>query len=298
MKTLFLSVALAIVGFLLFSACSSSPASEKLLLAGSGWNKMVIIDKASKQVQWEYPLEAGWECNSAVWTPDGKILFSYKKGARLMDQDGNILWDIPASEGSEFQTARVLPDGNYLVASCGHPTRILEVNQAGDILFELNYETGIEDPHAQFRQIYKNAQGNYMIPLFQTAEIREISPKGEVVRTVKLPGNGYCVIPLPNGNYLAACGDSHCYVEFNLESGEILRTVKSGDIEGTEFCFVAQLLPTADGGLYICNWQGHDPTVADKHIPQLIEIDKSGKIVWDVNDNQNFGMISSISVVK
>ena len=297
MKTLFLSVALAITGFL-FSACSSSPASEKLLLAGSGWNKMVIIDKASKQVQWEYPLEAGWECNSAVWTPDGKSLFSYKQGARLMDQDGNILWNIPASEGSEFQTARVLPDGNYLVASCGHPARILEVNQAGDILFELNYETGIEDPHAQFRQIYKNAQGNYMMPLFQTAEVREISPKGEVVRTVKLPGNGYCVIPLPNGNYLAACGDSHCYVEFNLESGEILRTVKSGDIEGTEFCFVAQLLPTADGGLYICNWQGHDPTVADKHIPQLIEIDKSGKIVWDVNDNQNFGMISSISVVE
>ena len=93
MKTLFLSVALAITGFL-FSACSSSPASEKLLLAGSGWNKMVIIDKASKQVQWEYPLEAGWECNSAVWTPDGKILFSYKKGARLMDQDGNILWNF------------------------------------------------------------------------------------------------------------------------------------------------------------------------------------------------------------
>lgn len=296
MKTWFLSVALAITGFF-FSACSSS-SSEKLLLAGSGWNKMVIIDKASKQVQWEYPLEAGWECNSAVWTPDGKILFSYKKGARLMDQDGRILWNIPATEGSEFQTARVLPDGNYLVASCGHPARILEVNQAGDILFELNYETNIEDPHAQFRQIYKNAQGNYMMPLFQTAEVREVSPTGELVRTVKLPGNGYCVIPLPNGNYLAACGDSHCYVEFNLESGEILRTVKSGDIEGTEFCFVAQLLPTADGGLYICNWQGHDPTVADKHIPQLIEVDKNGKIVWDVNDNQNFGMISSISVVK
>ena len=29
-----------------------------------------------------------------------------------------------------------------------------------------------------------------------------------------------------------------------------------------------------------------------------MEIDKNGKIVWEVNDNKNFGMISSISVVK
>ena len=134
--------------------------------------------------------------------------------------------------------------------------------------------------------------------MFETADVRVFDVEGNLLRTIKMPGNMYCVSKLANGNYVGACGDSHRYVEFNLESGEILRTVNSGDIEGVEFCFVAQLLPTEDGGLYICNWQGHDPSVASKNIPQLMEIDKNGKIVWEVNDNKNFGMISSISVVK
>ena len=80
---------------------------------------------------------------------------------------------------------------------------------------------------------------------------------------------------------------------YNLHGG-----VEVG-IGAAVFLGIAVVVPLAeDGGLYICNWQGHDPSVASKNIPQLMEIDKNGKIVWEVNDNKNFGMISSISVVK
>ena len=287
---------LSLITLILFvSSCHQK--SEKLLLAGSGWEKIVIIDKTTKQIEWEYPLEKGWECNSAAWTPDGNILFSYSKGARLISLDGQTLWDIPALEGEEMQTAKVLDNGNYLLAACGHPARILEVTPKGKIERTTTYETGIEHPHAQFRQINKSAQGNYLIPLFQTAEVREINPEGKLIRSVKMPGNSFCVIPQKNGNYLTACGDAHCYAEFNLEEGKIIRTVESETIEGIVFCFVAQLLPSTNGGLFICNWQGHDPSVATKKIPQLIEIDKEGKVVWTINDNQNFGMISTVDII-
>ncbi|MFQ9021893.1 MAG: hypothetical protein ACLR6J_12240 [Parabacteroides merdae] len=49
--------------------------------------KIVIIDKNTKQVEWEHPLEKGWECNSAVATPDGNILFAYARGAKLIDRN-------------------------------------------------------------------------------------------------------------------------------------------------------------------------------------------------------------------
>ena len=64
----------------LFAATSCQQKAQKLLLAGSGWNKVVIIDKNTKQIEWEHPIQKGWECNSAVATPDGNILFAYKKG--------------------------------------------------------------------------------------------------------------------------------------------------------------------------------------------------------------------------
>ena len=72
---------------LLVTATSCEKKTEKLLLGGSGWNKIVIIDKNTKQVEWEHPLEKGWECNSAVATPDGNILFAYARGAKLIDRN-------------------------------------------------------------------------------------------------------------------------------------------------------------------------------------------------------------------
>ena len=129
----------------------------------------------------------------------------------------------------------------------------MEVNAKGEILSKTDFDTHIEQPHAQFRQVNKNKQGNYLVPLFATSEIREISP-----------------------------------------SGQLLKSVKVDDIEGAQLFFVAQLLPKRDGGLYICNWQGHDGEAAKGHYPQLIEINGAGKMVWDLNDNATFGMISSI----
>ena len=111
---------------------------------------------------------------------------------------------------------------------------------------------------------------------------------------MKVDGNPFSVAALDNGNYLVACGDAHCFIELNFETGDIVRKMNANDIEGAQLCFVAQLLPKRDGGLYICNWQGHDGEAAKGHYPQLIEINGAGKMVWDLNDNATFGMISSI----
>ena len=112
----------------LFFNISGKNKAEKLLLGGSGWNKIVIIDKDSKQIEWEHPLQKGWECNSVAATPDGNILFSYAKGAKVINRDHKEIWNITAPEGCEMQTARVLSNDNYLLAWTGHPAVIMEVS--------------------------------------------------------------------------------------------------------------------------------------------------------------------------
>lgn len=102
---------------LVCSACHE--ASHYLLLGGSGWDKIAIVNKNTKEIEWEHPLEKGWECNSVAVTPDRNILFSYSKGAKLITRDHEEVWNISAPEGCEMQTARVLPNGNYLLAWCG-----------------------------------------------------------------------------------------------------------------------------------------------------------------------------------
>lgn len=282
----------------LFSATSCQKKAQKLLLGGSGWNKIVIIDKNSKQVEWEHPLEKGWECNSVAATPDGNILFSYARGAKVIDREHNEIWNIAAPDSCEMQTARILPNGNYLLAWAGHPAVIMEVNPKGDILSQTDYETGIEEPHAQFRQVNKNARGNYLMPLFATSDVREISPEGELLKSTKLEGTPFCTNVLDNGSYWVACGDGHSLMEVNLDNGEVARRYGENDIKGARLFFVAQLLPSYGDGLYICNWQGHDKNATDANSPQLLEIDGLGRVVWSLNDNGKFGMISAISTIE
>lgn len=148
-----------------------------------------------------------------------------------------------------MQTARVLPNGNYLLAWCGYPATIMEVNAKGEILSKTDFDTHIEQPHAQFRQVNKNKQGNYLVPLFATSEIREISPSGQLLKSVKVDGNPFSVAALDNGNYLVACGDAHCFIELNFETGDIVRKVNENDIEEPSF----SLLPSCSlNGTVVC----------------------------------------------
>ncbi len=283
---------LAAAGLFILSSCTKP--AEQLLLAGSGWNKIALIDKNTKTIQWEYPLEKGWECNSVAATAEGNILFAYSKGAKLVTRDKQDVWNVPAPDSCEMQTARILPDGNFLLAWCGHPATILEVDKSGAIISRTEFDTGIEHPHAQFRQVAKNPAGNYMVPLFASSEVREIAPSGQTVKTVKVEGAPFSTAPLPNANWLVAGGDGHCVIELNFETGEAVRTIRQGDIAGAPLAFVAELLPTAAGGMYVCNWQGHGAGKA----PQLFEIDKNNQLVWAIEDTATFGMISAVCTVK
>lgn len=278
------------------TACSQK--AERLLLAGSGWNKIVIIDKESKAIEWEYPLERGWECNSVAATKSGDILLSYRRGARLIDQEKNTIWDWKAEEGCEIQTAKVLPDGKIMLGQCGVPATVFILNADGTLYNKTSVDIPLERPHSQFRQINRNKEGNYMIPVMGLRAVWEVSPEGKMLKSVEVPGNPFAVAQLPNKNWMVACGDASRYVELDFASGEIVRQVEKNSLEDITLFFVAEILPTRQGGMYICNWQGHDRTAVDSHSPQVFELDSSGKMVWSLNDNESFGMISAICPIR
>lgn len=283
---------------LFLSLASCRQEQVKLLIGGSGWNKIAIIDKESKEIEWEYPLEKGWECNSVSCTDDGNILFSYKKGARLVSSDHAVLWDIVSPEGCEMQTADVLPDGNILLAWTGHPSVILEADAHGNILSRTEFETGITKPHSQFRQVSKNSKGNYLIPLMGGNSIYEVSPSGTIVNEISPCSNYFSVLRENDSVYWVSCGDKHKFIKINIETGEVLKEIEEDDINGVRLFFVAGLTKSENGGLYVCNWQGHNKEARKASIPQLIEIDQSFDVVWSLNDNDRFGMISDVCIIK
>lgn len=287
-----------LVGFVwsFLTVMAAGPQPVKLLMGGSGWNKIVIIDKHTKQVEWEHPLQRGWECNSVAATPDGNVLFSYSRGAKVVTRDHREVWNIDAPSGCEMQTARVLDNGNYLLAWNGHPAVIMEVDARGTVLSRTEYETGIKHPHSQFRQVCKADNGNYLIPLFATSEVREVTPGGQLVKTLKLEGTPFTLQRASRGVYWVGCGDGHTLVKINWKTGRILKRYAEYDVTGVRLFFVAGLHPARKKGLYVCNWQGHSAEAKQAGSPQVLELDAKGRMVWSLNDSKRFGMISSVCV--
>ena len=272
--------------------CLFPSQAQHLLLGGSGWRKIAIVEKQTRKVVWEHPLEKGWECNNAVARPDGNILFSYKKGAKVITRDHKDVWDIPAPEGTEMQSVRVLKDGNCLLAWGGSPLTIMEVDaKTGKITSKTEFDTGIKNPHAQMRQVSKMDDGNYIVPIVSQGIINIVSPKGELVRKVTVAGNPFAVAQIKGSKYWVAGGDKHNLMEVDLATGKTIREIKDGDIKDVPFFFIAGIEHNKKS-TYVCSWQGH---AKGKTGPKVLELDKKGRLVWSIEPTDaGIGRVASV----
>jgi len=272
-------------------------AQDKILVAGSGNPFILLVDKQTGKVEWKHSLEKGEECNTVALTKDGNVLYSYKKGAKVVTWDHQVVWDFPAPDKTELQSATILRNGGFLLGICGNPARFIELDKKGRKVNETTFDLGIEKPHSHFRQVFQLKNKNYLIPVMAKRKVIEISRKGKLIAEHKIDGGAFSSLELSDGNLLLPCGDVHYYIVIDRNTGKELKRVTSQEVKGAALWFVAQILELSNKNLLICNWCGHTRgTVVD--VPQLIELDREGKAVWTLNDKQNIGLVSAACYLK
>lgn len=267
------------------TSCGPKPTGpqDKMLIAGSFWDTIAVVNKtAGNTIEWKYGLPAGSECNSVEILPgSGDVLLSYKKGARVIKRDsvGTVVWDFTdVADTAELQTATRLPDGGYLLAVCGTPMRIIELDSTGlNVRKEVKYDLGITPAHAQFRRVAKAANGNYLVPIITTGKVLEIKDDSTLVMEYNVGGNPFSVQELADGSLLVALGDGHSAIEIERTGGNLVKKIDT--VPGVALHFVAQTQRLANGNTLISNWQGHLPAEEQTAV-QLIEIDPAGTVVW------------------
>ncbi|MGL4779918.1 MAG: hypothetical protein ACRCXN_03695 [Bacteroidales bacterium] len=277
----------------LLSCGTTITAQKKILMGGSGWNKIVIIDKDTKTIEWEHPINPGEECNCVDYTKQGNILYAYRSGAKLIDKDKNVIWDFPVNpKTEELQTAKQLPDGGYLLGIAGSPLRVVELDKKGNKRFEITYDTGIADKHGQLRIIEKTPQKTYLIPLMESGKVIEIDKNGTLLNTISVAGNVFSAKMYGKNQILVSCGDGHCYQIFDRK-GNLIKQIKQDEFENVKLLFVAEIAPWKRN-LFITNWSGHSSHQSE---PTLIEVTPENEIVWSLNDKSVFKNISSIKLI-
>ena len=271
--------------------CISACKSEKLAIAGSGWDDIAIVNKKSGTIEWKHTLDPGDECNDIEVTPDGFILFAYSKGAKLINRKHETIWDYKANENEEIQTATRLKDGGYMIAVCGEPARIVELDRSGKQIKEISFLTLIFDIHNQFRQVTKNDSGMYLVPLINKRKVVYLSPEGRTKKTVFVGDDIFSVKELENQNLLVSCGRDSRFVEIDPEKPQKENKIITREIQGGVLRYVAEIYLYKNGHKLIANSNMYS---SDKSQPLLLEIDENDKVVWSLPYNKAIKNITAV----
>jgi hypothetical protein len=263
--------------------------SHRYITSGHGMKQIMIVNKQG-EVEWTYPTSG--RCNDVWQLSNGNVIFSDHNHVREVTLKKEIIWTYDIENGREVHS--ISPIGKkFLIGVSGSPAQLIELNKKGKATRIIELDTKIEKAHGQFRQVRKSRQGTYFAGLMKTGKLLEIDQKGNIVREIDLPGQGFTGIPLPNGNVLIACGDGHCILEIDRQN-KVVWELKDGDIPGIPLRFIAGLHRLPNGNTVVCNWGGHGYKGQQA---QIFEVSRDKQLIGSVFDNDLFTMPSTIQIL-
>ncbi len=243
-----------------------------------------LLSEAGETV-WEWPENTrdGW------MLPNGNILLVITRvngehGGRIVEvtRGGETVFRFDGTQ-SEINTVQPLPDGRLMLTEAGAQPRILEIDRDGKIRFELPLDCQTQDTHLQSRMTRKLANGNYLVPLMGEREVREYTPKGQVVWRAQTPHWPFTAIRLDNGNSVVTGTDGNQMFEFDAASA-VAWSLSNDDLAGDHLNGLcgAQRLP--NGNTVVTSYR------AKPGERKLTEVTPDKQVVWTYTDERPHGI--------
>jgi hypothetical protein len=256
------------------SARAEEPVQHSYLVLGS---RTAIIEEDGV-ASWEY---SGGSRDGFV-LPNGNVLLAYADRVEEVTRDSAVVfkYSLPATN-KEIGTAQRLYNGNTLITELGPAPRLLEVNAEGEIEIEVPLQPETDNAHMQTRMARQLRNGNYLVPHLLAFAVKEYSPDGKILNTLRTdlesiggrPAENwpFTAIRLDNGNTLVSLTHGNKAVEFDPQ-GKIIWKVTNEDVGGLfqDPCGAQRL---ANGNTVIGS-HGANRGVS------MIEVTPDRKIVW------------------
>ncbi len=268
---------------------STGPVKHRFLKSGCDSGSVAIV-AADGTIEWEYKITD--ETADSWLLSNGNVVFSFKTGVRELTPDKTVVWEYKGPANTEIQSCQPLENDQFLIgeAHSDGNSVLLEMGRDKKVTKTINIKTGT-DTHAEFRQVRKTPAGTYLVTQQRTGgKAQEYDATGKLLRT--FPCGRYVAIRLPDSNTLIACGDDHRIIEVDA-SDKIVWEVKESDIPNNKLLFVAGLQRLPNGNTVVANWSGHVGSVTQ---PQVFEITRDKKVVWEVKDAK-LALISSVHIL-
>jgi hypothetical protein len=281
------------------STCAADTPAYRVLGQDKGH---VAIVNANGEVEWETP--CAYNSHDIALLSNGNLLLHAGPSTVVeMTPEKKIVWKYEAKPKMgytghvEVHAFQRLDDGLTMVAESGN-RRIVEVDRSGKIVREIPLTVNHPDPHRDTRLARKLANGHYLVCHEGDGAVREYDNDGKVVWSYTLdlagrprsPGHGpeghgtelFGALRRENGNTIIAGGNNNRVVEVDMD-GKIVWSLGHDELPGIRLAWVTTLQLLPNGNLIVGNCH------AGESNPQLFEVTRDKKVVWQFRDFKHFG---------
>ena len=277
------------LGLIVTAMCSAwaqevdtSPSRHDFFYAGQSKQRRMFIVKDG-QVGWSYDdrLKRG-EISDAILMSDGHILVAHQYGLAEVTQNSETVWSYAAPEGTEIHTVQPIGRNHVVFVQNGKPAKavVMEI-PACRIVRE--FELPINEKgsvHGQFRNARLSSRGTLLVANMGMGCIHEFTSDGKEIDrwSGMLP---WSVQEMPKTGNLLITGRKGKIQEINRR-GETVWELNTTDYGVTQPQKTVRL---KDGGHIINNWYNEwnkEPMDTANAPVQAIEVDKDGKLVWQL----------------
>ena len=268
--------------------------------AGQSKQRRMFIVK-NGQVAWAYQdqLKRG-EISDAILMSDGHILVAHQYGIAEIAQDGSTVWQYAAPEGTEIHTIQPIGKKHVVFVQNGKPAKAV-VMEIPTCRIVREFELPISEKgsvHGQFRNARLSSRGTLLVANMALGCIHEFTCDGKEVDR----WNGFLpwsVQEMPKTGNLLITGRKGKIQEINRQ-GETVWELNTTDYGVTQPQKTVRL---SNGNHLINNWynEWNKEPMDTLHAPvQAIEIDKDGKLVWQlcVWKNPDLGPSTTIQLLN
>lgn len=287
----------------LVTLAAEAPAADKVahrVLAADKGHVALVDDNGS--VAWEYPIRG--DAHDLWLLPSGNILLPADPTTVVeVTPDKKVVWRYEAKPKDgykgrvEVHAFQRLADGRTMVAESGN-ARLVEVDGDGRVVKVVPLTVDHPNPHRDTRMARKLDDGHYLVCHEGDGAVREYDGDGRVVWAYQLDlggrprsdghgpeGHGtevFGAVRLPGGNTLIAAGNGNRVIEVT-PAGKVVWEVGQDDLPGVKLAWVTTLHVLPGGNIVIGNCH------AGPNNPQLVEVTRGKKVVWEFKDFKTFG---------
>jgi hypothetical protein len=291
----------ATIALLIFAEVITAQPNYRVLGADK---KRVAIVNSKGEIEWEVANESAREIHDIQYLPNGNVLFQTGYTTVVeVNKDKQVVWKHESkpkdgySGKVEIHSYQRLKNGLTMIAESGNG-RIIEVDKDDKIVNIIPLTLEKPNAHRDTRMVRKLDNGNYLVCQEGEGRVIEYDKTGKIVWKYDIPlgdrprspghgveGHGvevFGAVRLKNGNTLIAGGNNNRILEVN-RAGQIVWSVDHKELPGIQFAWLTTLQVLPNGNIIVGN------THAGPDNPQLIEITRDKKVVWQFKNWDVFG---------